>query len=61
MNTQFHNIAILGRHDDARVAEAMQIITPYLAKAGIKVFALILHYIVAFIFGIGVLVVVLVP
>lgn len=39
MNTQFDNIAILGRHDDARVAEAMQIITPYLAKAGIKVFA----------------------
>ena len=39
MNTQFDNIAILGRHDDARVAEAMQVIAPYLAKAGIKVFA----------------------
>ncbi|MCP5089551.1 MAG: NAD(+) kinase [Gammaproteobacteria bacterium] len=39
MNTQFQNIAILGRHDDARVAEAMQIITPHLAKAGVKVFA----------------------
>ena len=39
MNTQFHNIAILGRHDDARVAEAMQVITPFLAKSGIKVFA----------------------
>lgn len=39
MNTQFQNIAIVGRHDDKRVAEAMQIITPHLAKAGIKVFA----------------------
>jgi NAD+ kinase len=39
MNTQFQNIAILGRHDDTRVAEAMQIITPHLAKAGVKVFA----------------------
>lgn len=39
MNTQFQNIAILGRHDDTRVAEAMQIITPHLANAGVKVFA----------------------
>lgn len=39
MNTKFRNIAILGRHDDTRVAEAMQIIAPHLANAGIKVLA----------------------
>jgi NAD+ kinase len=39
MNTQFPNIAILGRHNDPRVAEPMQLLTQYLTKVGIKVFA----------------------
>ncbi len=39
MNTQFSNIAILGRHDDSRVAEPMQLLTRHLTKAGIKVLA----------------------
>jgi hypothetical protein len=39
MNTQFPNIAILGRHNDPRVAEPMQLLTQYLTKAGIKVSA----------------------
>lgn len=39
MNTQFPNIAILGRHHDPRVAEPMQILTRYLAKAGVNVLA----------------------
>jgi NAD+ kinase len=39
MSTQFSNIAILGRHDDSRVAEPMQLLTRHLTKAGIKVLA----------------------
>ena len=39
MNTEFPNIAILGRHEDARVAEPMQVLTGHLTKAGINVFA----------------------
>ena len=39
MNTQFPNIAILGRHHDPRVAEPMQILTRYLTKAGVNVLA----------------------
>jgi NAD+ kinase len=39
MNTQFSNIAILGRHDDSRVAEPMQVLTRHLTKAGINVLA----------------------
>ena len=39
MNTQFENIAILGRHDDPRVAEPMQVLTRHLTKAGINVLA----------------------
>jgi len=39
MKTQFPNIAILGRHNDSRVAEPMQVLTQYLTKAGITVFA----------------------
>ncbi len=39
MNMQFPNIAILGRHEDSRVAEPMQVLTRYLTKAGINVLA----------------------
>ena len=39
MNTQFANIAILGRHHDPRVAEPMQELTRYLTKAGVNVLA----------------------
>ncbi len=39
MNTQFPNIAILGRHHDPRVAEPMQILARYLTKAGVNVLA----------------------
>jgi len=39
MNTQFPNIAILGRHHDPRVAEPMQLLTRYLTKAGVNVLA----------------------
>jgi len=39
MNTQFPNIAILGRHHDPRVAEPMQVLTRYLTKTGVNVLA----------------------
>lgn len=39
MSTQFPNIAILGRHEDSRVAEPMQVLARHLTKAGIKVLA----------------------
>lgn len=39
MNTQFPNIAILGRHDDSRVVEPMQVLTQHLTKVGINVLA----------------------
>ncbi len=39
MNAQFPNIAILGRHDDSRVAEPMELLTQYLTKAGVNVLA----------------------
>ncbi|NND35791.1 MAG: NAD(+) kinase [Gammaproteobacteria bacterium] len=39
MNTQFPNIAILGRHEDQRVAEPMQVLTRHLTEAGIRVLA----------------------
>lgn len=39
MNTQFPNIAILGRHDDPRVAEPLQTLTTHLTEAGINVLA----------------------
>jgi NAD+ kinase len=39
MNTQFPNIAILGRHHDSRVAEPMQELTRYLTKVGVNVLA----------------------
>ena len=39
MNTQFPTIAILGRHEDSRVADPMRAVTEHLTKAGIKVLA----------------------
>lgn len=39
MNTEFPNIAILGRHEDPRVAEPLQVLTRHLTKAGINVLA----------------------
>ncbi len=39
MNTQFPTIAILGRHEDSRVADPMRALTEHLTKAGIKVLA----------------------
>lgn len=39
MNTQFPNIAILGRHHDSRVAEPMQELTRYLTNVGVNVLA----------------------
>lgn len=39
MNKQFPTIAVLGRHEDLRVAEPMQAVTKHLVKAGIKVLA----------------------
>ena len=39
MNTQFPNIAILGRYDDTRIVEPMQILTRYLKKTGVNVLA----------------------
>ena len=39
MNTQFPNIAIVGRHEDPRVAEPMQVLARHLTKAGIRVLA----------------------
>lgn len=39
MNTQFPTIAILGRHEDSRVAGPMQAVTEHLTKAGINVLA----------------------
>jgi NAD+ kinase len=39
MKTQFQNIAILGRHEDPRVAEPMQALVEYLDTAGMQVLA----------------------
>ncbi|MGI9234600.1 MAG: NAD(+) kinase [Woeseiaceae bacterium] len=39
MNNIFSNIALVGRHDDIRVAEPMRAVTEHLTKAGVKVFA----------------------
>ncbi len=39
MNTQFPTIAILGRHEDSRVADPMRAVTEHLTRAGIKVLA----------------------
>jgi len=39
MGTEFHNVAIVGRHDDPRVAEPMNLLVGHLTKAGIGVVA----------------------
>lgn len=39
METEFRNIALVGRQDDARVAEPMRALAAYLTKAGISVAA----------------------
>ena len=39
MNTQFPNIALLGRHEDIRVAEPMRMVSEHLIKVGINVLA----------------------
>ena len=39
MDTEFRNIALVGRQTDARVAEPMWVLADYLTKAGIKVTA----------------------
>ena len=39
MDTEFRNIALVGRQSDARVAEPMRVLADYLTKAGIKVTA----------------------
>ena len=39
MDTEFRNIALVGRQTDARVAEPMRVLADYLTKAGIKVAA----------------------
>lgn len=39
MKTQFQNIAILGRHEDPRVAEPMRALAEYLSTAGVQVLA----------------------
>ena len=39
MDSEFRNIALVGRQTDARVAEPMRVLANYLTKAGIKVTA----------------------
>lgn len=39
MGSEFQTIAILGRHDDSRVAEPMSLLVEHLTKAGIEVIA----------------------
>jgi len=39
MDTQFKNIAILGRHEDSRVAEPMRVLAEFLNGIGIQVLA----------------------
>lgn len=39
MDTEFRNIALVGRQTDVRVAEPMRVLANYLTKAGIKVTA----------------------
>jgi NAD+ kinase len=39
MATDFQKVAILGRHEDSRVAEAMSILVGHLTKSGIEVLA----------------------
>jgi len=39
MGSDFQKVAVLGRHDDPRVAEPMTLLVRHLTKAGIEVFA----------------------
>lgn len=39
MSREFAKVAIVARHDDARVAEPMRVLIEYLTKSGIRVFA----------------------
>lgn len=39
MSREFHKIAVIGRHDDARVAEPMVTLVEHLTKSGVEVFA----------------------
>jgi NAD+ kinase len=39
MSREFHKIAVIGRHDDARVAEPMAALVEHLTKNGVEVFA----------------------
>ena len=39
MSREFHKIAVIGRHDDARVAEPMVTLVEHLTKGGVEVFA----------------------
>jgi NAD+ kinase len=39
MGNEFQKVAILGRHDDPRVAEAMTVLVDHLTKAGVEVLA----------------------
>jgi NAD+ kinase len=39
MRKEFQNIAVLGRHDDARVAGPMALLVSHLTKSGVEVFA----------------------
>jgi NAD+ kinase len=38
MSREFHKIAVIGRHDDARVAEPMATLVEHLTKSGVEVF-----------------------
>lgn len=39
MGNKFHKVAIVGRHDDTRVAEPMSLLVTHLTKAGVDVYA----------------------
>ncbi len=39
MGSEFEKVAVLGRHDDPRVADPMTLLVEHLTKAGIEVFA----------------------
>ena len=39
MNSDFHNVTVLGRYDDPRVAEPMRTLVGHLTDAGVTVFA----------------------
>ncbi len=39
MSVEFQKVAVVGRHDDSRVAEPMKILVEHLAKTGVVVLA----------------------